>query len=262
MQDLERIIRRKTGKAIEDYKLIDEGDRILVAVSGGKDSWTLLHILDLLSRRAPVNFKIVAVNVNPGFKGYRTDIIESYLRERGFEYHMERSQIYEIVKEKLRVGDLFCSFCSRLRRGILYRLAPRLNCNKIALGHHADDFIETLLLNIFFQGELKAMPPILYAEDGKNIVIRPLVYVWEQDIIRFAIEKKFPIVCCRCPVCGSSDLMRRKIKRMLIDLEKEHPGIKRSILRSLSNIKEGFLMDRRFMKLLLPSLSSLSSHDE
>lgn len=262
MQDLEKIIRRKTGKAIQDYNLISEGDRILVAVSGGKDSWTLLHILDLLSKRAPVNFKLVAVNINPGFKGYRTDIIEGYLKERGFEYHMESSNIYSIVSERLKEGELFCSFCSRLRRGILYRLACELDCNKIALGHHADDFIETLLLNIFFQGELRAMSPIFYAEDGKNIVIRPLVYVWEEDIIKYAIQKRFPVVCCRCPVCGDSDMMRRKIKKMLFELEKQHPGIKRSILRSLSNIKEGFLMDRRFMKLPLPSLSSLSIHDE
>jgi tRNA 2-thiocytidine biosynthesis protein TtcA len=229
-------IRRLAGKAIGDFGLIDNHDRILVALSGGKDSWTLLHILDSLRRRAPITFSLVALTVHPGFPGFQTGLMEDYLRAHDFEYHIVSAPIHRLLLEKLTSDDTPCALCSRIKRGVLYTQARELECTKVALGHHRDDFIETLLLNQFYNGARKAMAPLLRADDGRNVVIRPLVYVPEEDIIRYAAEAGFPITCCACPACGDEDQKRVKIKKMLSGLEQEHPGIKASLLAALADV--------------------------
>lgn len=233
---LERGIRRLAGRAIGDFGLIQNGDRVLVALSGGKDSWTLLHILDSLRKRAPVHFSLTAVTVHPGFPGFRTGGIEACLREQGYEHRTVHAPIHGLMLEKLRPGESPCSLCSRIRRGVLYTQARELGCTKIALGHHREDFIETLLLNQFFNGMIKAMAPLLHADDGWNTVIRPLVYVPEEDILRFASAAGFPVTCCACPSCGDPDLKRVRMKNLLAELEREHPGIKANLLAALENI--------------------------
>lgn len=233
---LEHRIRRLAGRAIGDFGLIQNNDRILVALSGGKDSWTLLHILENLRRRAPVSFSLVAVTVHPGFPGFRTDGIEAYLREHGYEHRIVPAPIHEMVLTKLKPDDAPCSLCARIRRGVLYTQASALGCTKVALGHHREDFIETLLLNQFYNGKIKAMSPLLHADDGRNIVIRPLVYVPEDDILRYASTAGFPVTCCACPSCGDPDLKRVKIKQLLSVFEQEHPGIKASLLSALADI--------------------------
>lgn len=250
---LERRIVRAVGKAIGDFKLIEEGDRILVGVSGGKDSWTLLHILNILRQRAPVKFTLVAVNIDQGFRGFQQDKIEDYLAQRGFEYHTDEFDTARLLEEKVAAGDTPCSLCSRLRRGVLYGLAEKLSCNKIALGHHLDDFIETLLLNQFFIGRNAAMAVKLRAEDQRNIVIRPLVYVREAEIIEYAERMAFPIVCCQCPLmCGETvhgDYKRRFVKKMLDILEVGIPEIRNSLLASLANVRPSHLLNRELMEL-------------
>jgi tRNA 2-thiocytidine biosynthesis protein TtcA len=233
------------GRAIADFDLIKEGDRIAVGLSGGKDSWTLLHMLEELRRRAPINYEVMAVTIDSGYPGFRSDVIENYLKEHGFAYHIEQAGHYEIIKEKRRPDSSYCSICARLKRGSLYTLAQKLGCNKLALGHHLDDFIETLLLNQFFVGSLKAMAPSMLADNGVTTVIRPLVYVEEKEIIPFARENGFPVVCCCCPVCGTADLQRKKMKQLLKDLEKSIPHVKRSLLRALANVQPRHLLDRR-----------------
>jgi tRNA 2-thiocytidine biosynthesis protein TtcA len=232
----EHRIRRLTGRAIGDFGLIGNHDRVLVALSGGKDSWTLLHMLDFLRQRAPVSFSLVAVTVHPGFPGFRTDGIKAYLRERGYEYRIVDAPVHDLLLKKLSPDETPCGFCSRIKRGVLYTEAVRLGCTKIALGHHRDDFIETLLLNLFYNGRIKAMAPLLSADDGKNIVIRPLVYVPEDDIIKYASAAVFPVTCCACPACGDPDHKRERVKKMLAQLEQEHPGIKSSMLAALGEI--------------------------
>ena len=238
----ERRIRRLVGRAIGDFNLIENHDRILVALSGGKDSWALLTVLESLRRRAPVRFSLVAVTVHPGFPGFDTGLMQAFIREQGHEYRIVRAPIHETMLEKLGPDDTPCSLCARIRRGVLYTQANELGCTKIALGHHRDDFIETLLLNQFYNGTIKAMGPLLHADDGRNIVIRPLVYVSEDDIIRYAAAVGFPITCCACPACGDQDLKRAKIKGLLASLEREQPGIKASLLRALSNIDSRHLL--------------------
>ncbi len=245
-----RKVKKLTGQAVGDFGLIEEGDRIAVAVSGGKDSYTLLHVLDQLRRRAPIRYELVAVNVDAGYPGYRKEVLENYLRERGFETHMESTNCYEIIEEKRRPGSSYCSFCARLRRGVLYTLADRLGCNKIALGHHLDDFIETLLLNQFYIGTLAAMSPKLLADNGRHTVIRPLVYVEESDIIKLARQNAFPIICCCCPVCGLVDQKRQKMKRLISELSKENRYLKRSMIRALSNVRPRHLLDREMIRLM------------
>ena len=240
---LYKTIKNAVGRAIADFSLIDEGDRIAVAVSGGKDSYALLHILEALRKRAPVRFEIVAVNIDSGYPGYRSDIIERHLGEHGFAHHMEKTNHYDIIKEKRRPGSSYCSMCARLKRGVLYTLAQQFGCNKLALGHHMDDFVETLLLNQFFVGSLKAMAAKMLADNGKTTVIRPLVYVEEKHIVNFSAINGFPVVCCRCPVCGVADLQRKRMKSLLAELEKENPSVKRSMLRALSNVQPRHLLD-------------------
>ena len=238
-------LKNRVGRAIADYNLIEEGDRIAVAVSGGKDSYTLLHILETLRRRAPVRYELMAINIDSGYPGFRADIIEEHLREHGFGFHMEKTDHYGIIKEKRRPDSSYCSICARLKRGVLYGLAQRYNCNKLALGHHMDDFIETLLLNQFFVGSLKAMAPSMLADNGLTTVIRPLVYVPEEDIIPFSRNNRFPVVCCCCPVCGSADQQRKRMKELLKTLEKENPFVKKSLLKALANVQPRYLLDRR-----------------
>lgn len=240
---LYRKIKKQVGQAIGDFRLIEAGDRIAVAVSGGKDSYTLLHILDALRRRSPVRYELVAVNVDAGFSGYRQDTLAAHLESHGFGHHLEVTDCYRIIEEKRRPGSSYCSFCARLRRGVLYTLADRLGCNKIALGHHLDDFVETLLLNQFYVGTLKAMSPKLLADNGRHTVIRPLVYVTEADIIEFSRRNHFPIICCACPVCGQADQQRKRMKRLVRELEEEIPHLKRSVLRALRNVQPRHLLD-------------------
>jgi tRNA 2-thiocytidine biosynthesis protein TtcA len=224
--------------------LIEDHDRILVALSGGKDSWTLLHVLDDLRRRAPITFSLIAVTVHPGFPGFHTGILEDYLRSHNYEHRIVSAPINELLIEKLGPDDTPCALCARIKRGVLYTQATELGCTKIALGHHRDDFIETLLLNQFYNGTIKAMAPLLRADDGRNVVIRPLVYVPEDDIVRYATEAGFPIACCACPACGDEDQKRVKIKKLLSALEQEHQGIKASLLSSLADVDMRHLLVR------------------
>jgi tRNA 2-thiocytidine biosynthesis protein TtcA len=257
---LERRLTTRLGRAVGDFALIEPGDRILVGVSGGKDSWTLLHLLRLIRRRAPVAFDLVALNVDQGFPGFRADLVEEFLAREGYRYEMRDARINLTVKEKIAPGDTFCSLCARLRRGALYRYAHELGCNKIALGHHADDFIETLLLNLLFNGQIKAMPARLRASNGRHTVIRPLVYVWEDEIVEYTRARGFPVVCCACPGCHDATLERQRVKRLLRELERVHPGIKRSLLGALARVDLGSLPipDRRgrAAEALLPVLTT------
>ena len=239
MSDIGRLERRlaaRVGKAIGDFALIEAGDRVLVGVSGGKDSWALLCLLRLLQRRAPVRFDLLAVTVDHGFAGFRADLVEDYLAREGYAYEIRSARINLTVREKIEPGETFCSLCARLRRGALYRYADELGCNKIALGHHADDFIETLLLNLFFNGRIKAMHPRLRARNGRHTVIRPLVDVWEAELLEYARARGFPVVCCACPGCEDPTLRRHQVKHLLLELERLRPGIKRSLRGALSRI--------------------------
>ena len=237
-------IKRLTGKAIGDFNLIENGDKILIGVSGGKDSYTLLHVLESLRKRAPIDFKLFPVTVDSGFPGFRKEIIEEHLKKQGFNYLIKKTACYQIIEEKRDPGSSYCSFCARLRRGIIYSIADKLGCNKIALGHHLDDFIETLLLNQFYNGRLSAMSPKLLADNNRHTVIRPLVYVEEDEIIAFTSRNSFPVICCACPVCGRVEQKRKKTKALLKNLSQDNPSIKKSLLSSLKNIKPRHLMDK------------------
>lgn len=239
-----RKIKRLTGKAVGDFNLIEEGDRIAVAVSGGKDSYTLLHILDALRRRAPIEYELIAVNVDAGFPGYQQAVIAKHVEEHGFVNRMEVTDCSEIIDQKLRPGTSYCSFCARLRRGVLYSLADELDCNKIALGHHLDDLLETLLMNQFYTGRLAAMSPKLLADNGRHTVIRPLAYVEESMIIDFTREQGFPIICCSCPVQGTFDQNRQRMKQLISQLAEENPDIRHSMLNALGNIQPRHLLDK------------------
>lgn len=238
-------IKNLTGRAVADHNLVEDGDRIAVAVSGGKDSYTMLHILESLRQRAPIRFDIMALTIDSGYPGFRADIIAAHLKEHGFAHHVEKTDHYGIIREKRREGSSYCSICARLKRGALYELAQRYNCNKLALGHHLDDFAETLLLNQFFVGSLKSMAASMLADNGITTVIRPLVYVTEAQIIDYARLRGFPVVCCRCPACGEADMQRKRMKRLIADLERDIPHIRQSILRALSNVQPRHLLDRQ-----------------
>ena len=248
-----RKVKKLTGKAIGVFNLIEDGDRIAVAVSGGKDSYALLHILEQLRRRAPIQYELIAVNVDAGFPGYRKGILQEYLQECGFQVHMEATNCAQIIEEKRHPGSSYCAFCARLRRGVLYNVADRLGCNKIALGHHLDDFIETLLLNQFYVGALKAMSPKLLADNKQQTVIRPLVYVEESDIIQLAAQNEFPTIDCGCPVMGEEDQKRQRMKQLLTELHKENRYIKRSMIRALSNVQPRHLLDQELSRQVEPS---------
>ncbi len=243
---LHHLIKRQCGKAIADFKLIEEGDRIAVALSGGKDSWTLLHILDDLRRRAPIQFEVLALNIDPGFEGYRTDLLRDYLQSNNFDFHLEKTEGAAIIEEKRRPGSSYCAFCARLRRGCLYTQAQRLGCNKVALGHHLDDFIETLLLNQFYCGTLGAMGVKLLADNQQQTVIRPLVYVEESMIIDYSSLCDFPVISCACPleVTQEKEQQRKRMKRLIAELSQEIPNIRSSLLRSLGNIHHRHLLAR------------------
>jgi tRNA 2-thiocytidine biosynthesis protein TtcA len=243
--DLEARLARKVTRAIAEYGLVEDGDRVLVALSGGKDSWTLFQLLDVLRRRAPFAFSLVAVNVDSGYPGYRHDLIAQACAARGWEFHHIPTTIGTLLEDKLDEEATPCSLCARLRRGVLYRAARELGATKIALGHHADDFIETLLLNLFFEGALRAMPARLVSDDGAHVVIRPLVYVSEAETRQYARERGLPIVSCGCPACGDLGLKRQRVKRWLAELEVEHPGVKASMLAALGNVAPRHLLDRR-----------------
>jgi tRNA 2-thiocytidine biosynthesis protein TtcA len=243
--ELEARLAKKTTKAIVDFDMIEDGDRVMVGLSGGKDSWTLLQILDVLRQRAPVRFTLVAVNVDSGYKEYKHELIASTCRAHDWEYRIEHTGIGELIDDILDVGDTPCSLCARLRRGVLYRIAKEVGASKIALGHHADDFIETLLLNLFFAGSLKAMPAKLVSDDGAHVVIRPLVYVGEDEARAYTKECELPIIGCCCPACGDLGLQRQRAKRLLMELEREHPGVKQSMLKALGNVAPRHLLDTR-----------------
>lgn len=240
---LERKLSRAMSRAIADFRMIADGDRILVAISGGKDSYTLLQLLSRLREKAPVRFSLLAVHIDQGQPGYEGESLAAWLREHGYDFRIVREDTYSIVTEKIPEGKTYCSLCSRLRRGILYRLAGEFGCNKIALGHHRDDSVVTLLLNLFFSGQLKAMPPKLLADDGKNVVIRPLIYCAEDTIAEYAKLVGFPILPCN--LCGSQEnLQRRAISQLLARLEAEHPGIRANMLAALGNVRPSHLFDR------------------
>jgi tRNA 2-thiocytidine biosynthesis protein TtcA len=243
--ELEARLAKKTTKAIVDYQMIEDGDRIMVGLSGGKDSWALLQILDVLRQRAPVRFSLVAVNVDSGYKEYKHDLIAETCEARGWEYRIEHTGIGELIEDILDADQTPCSLCARLRRGVLYRIAGEIGATKIALGHHADDFIETLLLNLFFAGALKAMPAKLVSDDGAHVVIRPLVHCGEDEARAYAKACELPIIGCCCPACGDLALQRQRVKRLLMDLETEHPGVKQSMLKALANVAPRHLLDTR-----------------
>lgn len=243
--ELEARLAKKTTKAIVDYQMIEDGDRVMVGLSGGKDSWALLQILDVLRQRAPVGFTLVAVNVDSGYKDYKHDVIARTCDARGWEYRIEHTAIGEVIDDILDADQTPCSLCARLRRGVLYRMAKEVGATKIALGHHADDFIETLLLNLFFAGALKAMPAKLVSDDGAHVVVRPLVLVAEAEARAYTKECGLPVIGCCCPACGDLGLQRQRVKKLLMDLEGEHPGIKQSMLKALSNVAPRHLLDTR-----------------
>jgi tRNA 2-thiocytidine biosynthesis protein TtcA len=239
---LEKRLCRQMGQAIIDYNMIEHGDRVMVCMSGGKDSYAMLDILLKLKSRAPISFDIIAVNLDQKQPGFPAHILPAYLDKRGVEFHIENQDTYSVVKDKIPEGKTMCSLCSRLRRGILYRVAGELNCNKIALGHHRDDILQTLLLNMFFGSRLKGMPAKLVSDSGQHVIIRPLAYVAESDLERWAELQQFPII--PCTLCGSQDnLQRVQVGNMLKDWEKRFPGRVENMFTALQNVVPSHLMD-------------------
>ncbi|MGM3275038.1 tRNA 2-thiocytidine(32) synthetase TtcA [Ralstonia sp. 24A2] len=239
---LETRLQSAVGRAIGDFKMIEDGDTILVCLSGGKDSYTMLSILMALQKRAPVNFKLIAMNLDQKQPGFPEDVLPTYLKKVGVEYVIVEADTYSIVKEKVPEGKTTCSLCSRLRRGVIYRTAKELGANKIALGHHRDDIVNTFFLNMFFGGKMKAMPPKLATDNGDHIVIRPLAYCAEKDIASYARAMEFPIIPCN--LCGSQEnLQRKKVKEMLLEWERQTPGRIDNIFASLQNVVPSHLAD-------------------
>ena len=239
---LEKRLCRETGKAIVQYNMIEDGDKVMVCMSGGKDSYTLLDILLKLKARAPIHFDLIAVNLDQKQPGFPEHVLPDYLKSTGVPFHIENEDTYSIVKRLIPEGKTTCSLCSRLRRGILYRVADELGATKIALGHHRDDILQTLLLNMFFGGKLKSMPPKLVSDDGKHVVIRPLAFVAEKDAARWAQHRNFPIIPCN--LCGSQEnLQRKQVGEMLRDWEKRFPGRIENMSNALQNVVPSHLLD-------------------
>ena len=241
---LEKRLCRQVGQAIIDYNMIEEGDRVMVCVSGGKDSYAMLDILLKMQQRAPIKFELIAVNLDQKQPGFPDHILPEYLKQVGVPFHIETQDTYSIVKKVIPEGKTMCSLCSRLRRGILYRVADELKITKIALGHHRDDIIQTFFLNMFFGGKLKGMPPKLVSDDGGHIVIRPMANVAEKDLIRWAAHREFPII--PCSLCGSQEnLQRKQIGNMLREWEKQYPGRTETMFTALQNVVPSHLMDHK-----------------
>ena len=239
---LQKLLRREVGKAIADFNMIGEGDKVMCCLSGGKDSYAMLDILMNLQRRAPVSFDIIAVNLDQKQPGFPDTVLPNYLKSMGVEYHIIEKDTYSIVKDKIPEGKTTCGLCSRLRRGILYNFAVEHGVTKIALGHHRDDILETLFLNMFYGGKLKSMPPKLKSDDGRNIVIRPMAYCREKDIARYAEINEFPIIPCN--LCGSQENMqRKKIKSMFQEWDRQHPGRLENMFRAIQNVVPSHLAD-------------------
>ena len=242
LQKLRKFLEGRVGKAICDYNMIEDGDTILVCVSGGKDSYTLLNLLMALQQRAPVKFRLIAMNLDQKQPGFPEHILPDYFKSLGIEHRIVEADTYSIVKEKIPEGKTTCSLCSRLRRGIIYRTAKELGANKIALGHHRDDMVHTLFLNMLFGGKLKAMPPKLVTDDRAHVVIRPLAYCAEKDIARFARGMGFPIIPCN--LCGSQEnLQRQKIREMMEDWDRRYPGRTEAVFTAMQNIVPSHLAD-------------------
>jgi len=249
---LERRLARDLGRAIAEFAMIEQGDKVMVAISGGKDSYTMLHLLRRFQKSAPIDFEIVAVNLDQGHPGYPVELLRNWLVQEQYDHRIVHEDTYSVVTSKIPEGKTYCSLCSRLRRGILYSLAQEMGCTKIALGHHRDDVLATLMLNLVFAGQLKSMPPKLKSDDGRNIVIRPLVYAAEDTIARFAELQEFPIL--PCDLCGSQEnLQRKQMQRLLSQMEETNPGTKTSMLAALRNVRASHLLDASlWRKLQLP----------
>jgi len=257
---LRKRLRRLTGQAIADYNMIEEGDRVMVCLSGGKDSYTMLDILLHLQRSAPIDFEIIAVNLDQKQPGFPEHVLPEYLEAMGVPYYILERDTYSVVRSVIPEGKTTCGLCSRLRRGTLYGFAEQIGAHKIALGHHRDDIVETLFLNMFFGGKLKAMPPKLLSDDKQNIVIRPLAYCKESDIERYAAQQDFPIIPCN--LCGSQEnLQRVEIKKMLREWEREFPGRTETIFKSLNNVSPSQLADRELFDFETLSLQRESDDD-
>lgn len=259
---LERRLTRDVAQAVRDFSMIEAGDKVMVAISGGKDSYTMLHLLRRMQRTAPIRFELVAVNLDQGHPGYPVERLRGWLEAEGYDFRIVHEDTYSVVKEKVPEGKTYCSLCSRLRRGILYSLAQDLGCTKIALGHHRDDVLATLMLNLVFAGQLKAMPPKLRSDDGRNVVIRPLAFAAEATIARYAELQRFPIL--PCDLCGSQEnLQRKQMAALLDDLERKNPGTKQSMLAALRNVRSSHLLDAGlWRKLGLPLVGDAPPEEE